>query len=203
MLTIAGIVLVCGVFFSELMPQIMCAAGMGTLAYIATHSEACAFLMAGAIVFVMTRYTKSLRYALFWIITVGWAVVASIIARQFLSHFYLSDSPTQDDTFMKVFLPIALYHLVYLVGHFIVRKSIHPFSKTLANNRLPLHTLIAFALTCGAAVMIYQALPVMTSETADETTKTLCTLAVGCIIPYVVFMYILYLVCKITERKEA
>ena len=92
---------------------------------------------------------------------------------------------------------------MYLVGHFIVRKSIHPFSKTLANNRLPLHTLIAFALTCGAAVMIYQALPVMTSETADETTKTLCTLAVGCIIPYVVFMYILYLVCKITERKEA
>lgn len=199
---IAGILLIGGILFHELMPQVVTAAVMGSLAHIAARSDLCTFLMIVLAVLVTTRYVSRFRTLLFWAFYVIWLALFSFLAYKFLGHFFITENSPGADMNMKVVLPIIAYWLLFFIGHSIVNKHFRPFRKTLGNNRLPMNTLLSLGIACVVVVLLYGAFHEISDKNMQDSDVALKTMAIGTIISGFFYMFISYLICCIVEHKD-
>ena len=72
-----------------------------------------------------------------------------------IQHFFCPEDSKTEDVFLKIVLPIGAYILVFFLGHFTVMRYLHPFRKTLGNNRMPLNTPVSLLLTGALGYLLY------------------------------------------------
>ena len=175
---------------------------MGALTYSLTVSDLCTVLMVILTVLLTTRYSRTLRYVFFWIIYVFLIIVIASLSHQFLQHFFCPEGSKTEDVFLKIVLPIGAYILVFFLGHFTVMRYLHPFRKTLDNNRMPLNTPVSLLLTGALGYLLYGTYNERFNAAVNKGDKKVFVSYFTAIIAFTIIMYLIYLICSLFETKD-
>ena len=198
----AAVILIGGIFLYELLPQITAGIVMGALTYSLTASDLCTVLMVVLTVLLTTRYSRTLRYVFFWIIYVFLIIVIASLSHQFIQHFFCPEGSKTEDVFLKIVLPIGAYILVFFLGHFTVMRYLHPFRKTLGNNRMPLNTPVSLLLTGALGYLLYGTYNERFNAAVNNGDKKVFVSYFTAIIAFTIIMYLIYLICSLFETKD-